>query len=57
MTDLLDELKAEKTDEGTLFSSESQAVLFNVHLEHPDVFLDKIAIIKKIKEKIHYIGS
>lgn len=44
MAKALDEIKTKKQKAGTIYSTESQTVLFNVHLEEPDIFLNKIDI-------------
>jgi ectoine hydroxylase-related dioxygenase (phytanoyl-CoA dioxygenase family) len=44
MSKTCDEIKAKKLKEGKLFSNDNQALLFNVHLERPDIFLNKIDI-------------
>lgn len=46
MSKVLDEIELEKRSAGTLLSTDSQIVLLNVHLERPDIFLDKISIPK-----------
>lgn len=44
MAKILDEIENNQKHEGTLYSSDSQTMLFNVHLEYPELFLDKINI-------------
>lgn len=44
MTDALDEIENKQKQDGMLCSTDSQTVLFNVHLEYPELFLDKINI-------------
>ena len=46
MTDALDQLMEKKKDEKIVLSTDEQTVLFNVHLEKPDIFLNKIDIPK-----------
>ena len=42
MSQALDSLKLEKEKKGTLHSTSSQIVITNVHLEKPEIFLNKI---------------
>jgi len=44
MTNALDRLEKEQEQNGTLYSNDSQTVLFNIHLENPELFMDKIDI-------------
>ncbi len=44
MAKALNEIKIQKQEKGTLFSNDNQALLFNVHLEKPEIFLNKIDI-------------
>jgi len=44
MGEALDFLKSKKEKDGSLNKTESQTVIFNVHLEKPEIFLDKISI-------------
>ena len=44
MTSALDDLMGKKKDEKTLQSTDEKTILFNVHLEKPDIFLNKIDI-------------
>ena len=38
----LDEIKKEKSDKKAVLSTNAQTTIFNIHLEKPDIFLDKI---------------
>ena len=42
MANTLDELLKQKNDDKTVFSTDAQTTIFNVHLEKPDIFLNKI---------------
>ena len=44
MTSALDDIMGKKKDEKTLQSTDEKTILFNVHLEKPDIFLNKIDI-------------
>ena len=46
MSQALDSLKLEKEKNGTLHSTNSQIVITNVHLEKPEIFLNKISLPK-----------
>ena len=46
---ILDKMENEQKQQGVSSSTESQTVLFNVHLDKPEIFLDKINI-KKIMD-------
>ena len=46
MAEVLDSLKLTQEKESSIYSTKSQTVIFNIHLEEPDVFLDKISIPK-----------
>lgn len=46
MAEVLDSLKSNQEKESSIHSTESQITIFNLHLEEPDIFLDKISIPK-----------
>ena len=46
MAEVLDSLKSKHEKKGSSYDSESQSVIFNLHLQEPDIFLDKISIPK-----------
>lgn len=46
MASILDEIESNQKKNGMLYSIDSQTVLFNVHLERPDIFMDKIDLPK-----------
>ena len=46
MANILDEIEEKQKNSGKLHSTESQTVLFNVHLDRPDIFMDKIDLTK-----------
>ena len=46
MAEVLDSLKSKQEKKGASYDSESQSVIFNIHLQEPDIFLDKISIPK-----------
>jgi len=48
MGNVLDELKDYHEQRNSLYKTDSQTVIFNLHLEKPDLFLDKISIPKVI---------
>ena len=54
MSKACDEIEAEKQVNGTLFSNDNQALLFNVHLEKPEIFLNKIDI-PQVMDVVHKV--
>jgi len=46
MAEVLDSLKSKQDKESSIHSTDSQITIFNLNLEEPDIFLDKISIPK-----------
>ena len=46
MAEVLDSMKSKQGKDDSSYDNEAQTVIFNLHLEEPDVFLDKISIPK-----------